>query len=223
MPVAGKSKTVRVLIVHGHRLFADSLKAAIDGTSGYRVTGIVGERSGAADAAVSARADVAVVWAGLPDALAAVREIRTASPETRVVVLADDEDESGLARAAQAGAVGWIPGTASLQDLVRAIRDAHRGAPLLDAERLERALERLRRERAARASIEARVHRLTPREVEVLQYLADGLAPSLVADALGMSRHTVRTHAQNILTKLGVHSRTEAVAVAIRYGKISVG
>jgi len=67
--------------------------------------------------------------------------------------------------------------------------------------------------------LERRVERLTPREIEILQAMAEGLAPEQIVERLGMSRHTLRTHTQNILTKLGVHSKTDAVVAAIRFGK----
>lgn len=80
---------------------------------------------------------------------------------------------------------------------------------------------RLDRERASRDELADRVGRLTPRELEILREAALGRRNDEIADALGMSRHTVRTHVQNILTKLGVHSKLEAVLVAIRYGKVA--
>lgn len=67
-----------------------------------------------------------------------------------------------------------------------------------------------------------RVGRLTPRETEILQHFASGRTPAEVADRLEISPHTVRTHVQNILTKLGVHSKLQAVTAAIRYGKVVV-
>jgi len=67
--------------------------------------------------------------------------------------------------------------------------------------------------------LERRVERLTPRETEILQAMADGLTPEQISEQLGMSRHTLRTHTQNILTRLGVHSKTDAVVAAIRFGK----
>ena len=65
-----------------------------------------------------------------------------------------------------------------------------------------------------------RLSRLTPRELEILQRLAEGQAPDQIAAELGMSKHTLRTHTQNVLTKLGVHSKLEAIVVAIRHGKV---
>ncbi|HXF72870.1 MAG TPA: LuxR C-terminal-related transcriptional regulator [Actinomycetota bacterium] len=79
----------------------------------------------------------------------------------------------------------------------------------------------LGRQPAGRDGLARRVDRLTPRELEILREAALGRRNDEIAGALGMSRHTVRTHVQNILTKLGVHSKLEAVLVAIRYGKVA--
>jgi DNA-binding CsgD family transcriptional regulator len=75
-------------------------------------------------------------------------------------------------------------------------------------------------QRRADGDLAKRVERLTPRELEILQRFANGEGPADIAEGLGMSRHTLRTHTQNVLTKLGVHSKTDAVVAAIRYGKV---
>ena len=78
----------------------------------------------------------------------------------------------------------------------------------------------LSRRRRGEATPHERAERLTAREVEILQLTADGLGPDAISDRLGISRHTLRTHVQNALTKLGVHSKLEAITVAIRTGKV---
>jgi DNA-binding CsgD family transcriptional regulator len=75
-------------------------------------------------------------------------------------------------------------------------------------------------QRRADGELAQRVERLTPREVEILQRVAAGESSADIAVRLGMSRHTLRTHIQNVLTKLGVHSKTDAVVAAIRFGKV---
>ena len=86
------------------------------------------------------------------------------------------------------------------------------------AARLQR---RLRRRRALEESERERVGRLSARETEILQLTAEGLESQAIADRLGISHATVRTHTANTLTKLGVHSKTEAVVLAIRHGKVA--
>ena len=81
-------------------------------------------------------------------------------------------------------------------------------------------MARLRRRRAQEGNLASRVERLTPRETEILQRMTDGQPSGRIAKELGMSPNTLRTHTQNVLTKLGVHSKLDAIVAAIRYGKV---
>jgi DNA-binding NarL/FixJ family response regulator len=107
--------------------------------------------------------------------------------------------------------------------VVGAIRAAHRGEALIDPDEIRRILAQLRRKRTLDAASRARVERLTRRETEILEGLARGLSPDRLSEKLGISRHTLRTHQQNILFKLKVHSKHEALVLAIRHGKIRTG
>jgi DNA-binding NarL/FixJ family response regulator len=126
-----------------------------------------------------------------------------------------------LGRAIQAGAHGFLRKTAAVQDLAEAVRAAHRGEPLNAHDEVEFALRRLRRLRARDDDIDQRFDRLTRRELQILQLLADGKAPDEIAAELGVSRNTLRTHIQNILMKLGVHSKLDAIVAAIRHGRVT--
>ena len=126
-----------------------------------------------------------------------------------------------LGRAIQAGAHGFLRKTAAVQDLAEAVRAAHRGEPLNAHDEVEFALRRLRRLRARDDDIDQRFDRLTRRELQILQLLADGKAPDEIAAELEVSRNTLRTHIQNILMKLGVHSKLDAIVAAIRHGRVT--
>ena len=104
--------------------------------------------------------------------------------------------------------------TQAVSDLAEAIR-AYRGEPLHAVAEVELSLARFRMQRRTDGELAQRVERLTPRELEILQRVATGEPSSEIAEELGMSRHTLRTHIQNVLTKLGVHSKTDAVVAAI--------
>jgi DNA-binding NarL/FixJ family response regulator len=149
------------------------------------------------------------------------RRIRAVSKETAVVVLTGSDDELSLGRAMQAGAHGVLRKTAAVQDLADAVRTAHRGEPLNAHDEIEFALRRLRRLRAHDDDIAQRFDRLTPRELQILQLLADGRSPDDIATQLEVSRNTLRTHVQNILMKLGVHSKLDAIVAAIRHGRVN--
>jgi len=139
-----------------------------------------------------------------------------------VIILAGRGDEVSLARAVQAGARGFVPKTEAVVELADAVRRAYRGEPLHTSGDVEGSLRRLRRRRAIDGNLSDRVARLTPREIEILQRMAEGATPEQIAEDLGMSRHTLRTHTQNVLTKLGVHTKLDAIVAALRYGKIAM-
>ena len=150
----------------------------------------------------------------------AARKIHEGNTGTAVIILSGQDDDVA-ARARDPGRRARLPpqdrGGGGLAD---AIRRAYRGEPLHSSAEVEEALRKLRRRRAVDGDLAQRIERLTPRELEILQRMADGDAPEQIAEDLGMSRHTLRTHTQNVLTKLGVHSKLEAIVAAIRYGKV---
>lgn len=173
-------------------------------------------------AAIEQRPDVVIMDAAMPgmDGIQATKKLKEASPETHVVMVSGDEEEYTLARAVQAGASDFLKKTDAVTDVATSVRKAVRGESTLDEEAVEAALRQFRHRREQEESMETRLDRLTRRELEVLQHMADGKNNEAIAVALSISVHTVRTHSQKILTKLGVHSKIEAVVEAIRHGKV---
>jgi DNA-binding NarL/FixJ family response regulator len=149
-----------------------------------------------------------------------IRRMRETHPDAKVVVLSAHEDDLVKARAVEAGAIGYVSKFTPLTDLPDLVRKAHRGEPILDKQERSRLLRHLRHRRHQEATERQRVNRLTPRQTEILQLLAEGIPASEIAGRLGMSPLTMRTHVQNILTRLGVHTKLEAMALAIRHGKV---
>lgn len=214
---------ISVLIVDDHRAFGEALGMVLGKEADLDVVGVTADGESAAEAAEARRPDVVLVDLQMPgiDGLETSRRIRAVSKETVVVVLTGSDDELALGRAIQAGAHGFLGKTAAVQDLAEAVRAAHRGEPLNTHDEIEFALRRLRRLRARDDDIAQRFDRLTPRELQILQLLADGRAPDDIATQLGVSRNTLRTHVQNILMKLGVHSKLDAIVAAIRHGRVN--
>lgn len=214
--------SIKVLIVDDHRSFADALKTVIDLERGLVVTAVVSDGRTAIEVARETHPDIVIMDAEMPDmdGITATREMRLSSPDAQVLVLSADHSETLLARAVEAGAVGFLSKLDPVSEVTKAVRAAAAGEPLIDEEEMRHALRQLRRRRAEDAEIRTRVMRLTPRETQILQGMADGESAEIIAETLGISRHTFRTHVQNILTKLGVHSKLEALAQAIRYGKV---
>ncbi|KUL35555.1 two-component system response regulator [Streptomyces sp. NRRL F-4489] len=240
---------IRVLVVDDHRIFAESLAAALAAEADVDVTA-----AGSAPAALRTldraaadgrRFDVLLADADLaapllavpaqgpardgtprdspprggpPDGIALVAVLRGSHPYLRTVVLADRDDPRRAAAALQAGASGWVAKDSSLSRLLAVIRGVLRDETHLPPALLTGVLRELTAARRHRTESERLVESLTPREREVLRCMVAGLGRKAVAERLFLSPHTVRTHMQNVLGKLGVHSTLAAVALARRAG-----
>ncbi|MEU6162036.1 response regulator transcription factor [Streptomyces sp. NPDC047130] len=152
------------------------------------------------------------------DGIALVATVRSAHPGARTVVLAEKDDPRRAAQALQAGASGWVAKDCSLSRLLTVVRGVLRDETHLPPALLTGVLREMTTARRHRTESERLVESLTPREREVLRCMVAGLGRKAVAERLFLSPHTVRTHMQNVLGKLGVHSTLAAVALARRAG-----
>ena len=219
----GRDARITIVIADDHRAFGEALQVALDKEPDLQVVGVLTDGEAVVELASAQAPDVALIDLQMPgvDGLEASRRIRRASPDTAVVILTGTEDRLAIGRAVQAGAQGFLRKTEAVADLAEAVRRAHRGEALNPTDEVEVALRRLRRRRDADGDMARRLERLTPREIEILQLMADGIPSDRIAADLELSKHTLRTHVQNILTKLGVHSKLDAIVVAIRFGAIT--
>jgi DNA-binding NarL/FixJ family response regulator len=234
---------IRVLVVDDHRIFAESLAAALAAEPDVDVaaagSGPAAVRCMERAAAEGRRFDVLLVDAdlggnvpagraavpvregneeGLVDGISLVAGVRSAHPGVRTIVLAEKDDPRRAALALQAGASGWVAKDCSLSRLLNVIRGVLRDETHLPPALLTGVLRELTAARKHRTESERLVESLTPREREVLRCMVAGLGRKAVAERLFLSPHTVRTHMQNVLGKLGVHSTLAAVALARRAG-----
>jgi DNA-binding NarL/FixJ family response regulator len=211
---------VRVLLADAHSLFREALSAALAGQPDLAVVAEAEDGLEAVGEATRMEPEVAVLDADLPncEGVRAARLIRERVPGCRVVLLASEEEQDTLADAIDAGVNAYLTKASPLADLVDAIRAVHRGDTLVPARMLGGLLDRLVNRRREQSDAVRRMGRLTPREREVLALLAQGGDNDSIARDLVISPQTARTHIQNVLVKLGVHSRLEAAAVAIRNG-----
>ncbi|MEV7278015.1 response regulator transcription factor [Streptomyces sp. NPDC093111] len=215
---------IRVLVVDDHRIFAESLAAALAAEPDVDViaagSGPAALRCLDRGAGEGRRFDVMLVDADLGggDGIALVAGVREGRPGLRSVVLAEKDDAQRAALALQAGAWGWVAKDCSLQRLLAVVRGVLRDETHLPPALLTGVLRELTEARKHRTESERLVESLTPREREVLRCMVAGLGRKAVAERLFLSPHTVRTHMQNVLGKLGVHSTLAAVALARRAG-----
>jgi DNA-binding NarL/FixJ family response regulator len=152
------------------------------------------------------------------DGIALVGRVRAGHPELRIIVLATDDDPRRAVRALQSGASGWVAKESSLGRLTAIVRGVLRDETHIPPLLLTGVIRELTAVRRERTESERLVDSLTPREKQVLRCMVAGLGRQAVADRLYLSPHTVRTHMQNVLGKLGVHSTLAAVALARRAG-----
>jgi DNA-binding NarL/FixJ family response regulator len=210
---------IRVLIVDDHAVFTDALSTILRTEPEIQVVGTGATVREAIASARTLQPDVVLLDVHMPDgsgveAAAAIKKDRA---QTQVVILTSDEDEAVLRSAVQAGVTGYLSKHETAAQVVQAVRSAARGEALIAPYMLARLLHGLQKKDAP-----APVTPLTARELEVLRELSLGHDNEAVAKALRMSPNTVRTHVQNILSKLDVHSKLEAVSRAIREGWIRI-
>lgn len=220
-----RSDPISIVIADDHRSFGEALQVALGAEPDITVVEVVTDGGSAVRAASEHDADVVLLDLQMPGmgGLEAARRIREADPATAVIILTGIDDELALGRAVRAGAQGYLRKTEAVDELAESIRRAHRGEPLNTPEAVESSIRRGRELGAKERDTLRRLDRLTPRELEILERLAKGESTEQVARDLGLSKHTLRTHTQNVLTKLGVHSKLEAIVAAMRHGRIPLG
>ena len=213
---------IRTLLVDDHLSFRQPLAFMLAREPDIVV---VGQAGTVADARrLLTDVDVALIDLDLPDGdgVDVIRELRRASPCGMPVVLSASAMRTDVARAVEAGAVGVLHKSRSVDELVAALRRVTAGEHLLSppetVELLRLVGQQRERDRAANAAID----RLTRRECEVLHALADGLHDREIAERLHVRPETVRTHMVNLLQKLGVDSRLQALVFAVRYGLVKI-
>jgi two-component system response regulator DevR len=205
---------IRVLVCDDHSVVAEALGMILGTEPDIEVVGVAGSVAEVRRLAVTSRPDVVLMDYGLPDGdgVAATAAIKASQPDVQVIMLTSFVDEDVLVAAIQAGCSGYVTKHKGSAEVIAAVRLAAEGEALVSPDMLARLLPRLRRGHARLG------WDLTPRERQVLELLAQGQSKEEIARRLFLSSNTVRNHIQNILTKLGAHSRLEAVAAAAREG-----
>ncbi|MFI6518682.1 response regulator transcription factor [Spirillospora sp. NPDC050679] len=211
---------IRVLIVDDHALFAEALAARLAREPDLVLLPPAADARRALALAATERPQVVVldVSLGSDNGLEVLDRLRERHPEVRVVMLTAMSDLDTVVQAIGRGAVGWLSKTESADLVARVIRSAARRGGWIPPDIAGEVLRRLLAADPEPSGGAQPLAELTPREREVLQCMVDGLARAEIADRLGLSANTVRTHTQNLLAKLDMHSALEAITLAMRAG-----
>lgn len=206
------SKEIRVLVVDDHPVVRRGLGSMLDSQYGITVVGTVASGSDALGALANTRPDVILMDLRMPemDGVDAIIALRAARPNIKILVLTNYQMDEDIFNALQAGALGYLVKSAPQEEIVNAIHAVHQGKrwipPTIAAKLAGRMTHSV----------------LSPREMEVLQFVASGLTNKEIGSILGISDKTARNHVISLLTKLEAKDRTEAVTIGIRKGLIRV-
>ncbi|HSJ44497.1 MAG TPA: response regulator transcription factor [Euzebyales bacterium] len=214
---------ITVVLVEDHTSYAQALAAVIELTDDIEVVGRAQSADEAAQVLGRQAADVVVVDLDLPGAsgIDVLDDLRDRQAAAAAVVLTALTDEAELGRAVEAGAAAVLHKSVDVTELLEVIRRVAHGATVLAAGPTSSWLRALAAERERTWMARTIRDTLTPRETEILQLLAAGHGSDAIAARLVISADTVQTHVRNLLGKLGVGSRLEAVTLALRMGIVT--
>jgi DNA-binding NarL/FixJ family response regulator len=208
---------ITVVVVDDHLLVAESVAAILDCAHDVAVVAVAGTCTEGFAQVVRHQPDVLLLDQRLPDGLGTdlLPSVQSSSPRTRVLLLTASDTENVLRRALEGGCAGVVAKDRGAAALLEAVRGAADGRTVFTADDLRRLVPRLVFPQSGTAAD------LTQREHQVLTLLVEGRSTALIAQHLVISFATARNHIQSIITKLGGHSKLEAVAIALREGIVA--
>jgi DNA-binding NarL/FixJ family response regulator len=214
-----EGETIRVVIVDDHALFRRGLDLVLSEEPDIKVVGEAADGIEAVHRAEEMAPDVVVMDVRMPRStgIEAARRIRERLPDTKVIMLTVSDSEEDLYAAVKAGASGYLLKEISIEELADAVRAVARGHSLISPSMASKLLSEFNAlVQQAEERQRSLLPSLTDREVDVLKLVAKGLSNREISEELYISENTVKNHVRNILEKLHLHSRMEAVVYAMR-------
>lgn len=205
---------IRILIADDHPIVRDGLRGTFATEPDIEVAGVAANGREAVERAISEHVDLVLMDLRMPevDGVQAIAALQKQAPNIRILVLTTFDSETDVLPAIQAGATGYLLKDAAAEELVRAVRAAHRGESVLSPSVAGQLMGQVRRPQG---------QTLTDRELEVLKLVADGVSNRDAASRLFISEASIKTHLQHVYDKLGVRDRAGAVSEAYRRGQLS--
>jgi len=216
---AGSGDPIRVLVVDDHALFRRGLQMVLEQEDDIEVVGEAGDGAEAVEKSADTMPDIVLMDVRMPKrgGIDACTAIKDAVPSAKIIMLTISDEEADLYDAIKAGASGYLLKEISIEEVAAAIRAVHEGQSLISpsmASKLLNEFATMIKKTDERQQLPT--PRLTAREMEVLRLVAKGLNNRDIAKQLFISENTVKNHIRNILEKLQLHSRMEAVVYAVR-------
>jgi DNA-binding NarL/FixJ family response regulator len=214
----------RLLVVDDVPLFRAGLVAALKDVQ-FSVVGEADTAEGAVAAAENLQPDLVLLDVLMPglSGLEVVEKIQAVSPSSKVILLTGSESEEDLISALRSGARGYIVKDTPFPALVDSIKAVAKGGAAISSTMAGKLFDISRQLLRHQELLQSRKPALTGREIEVLEKVAQGMTSREIGDKLYISENTVKNHIRNILDKLGLHSRNEAVLYAVRENLITLG
>jgi len=220
-PASLRAEPIRTMIVDDHALFRRGLEMVLEEEQDIELVGQASDGAEAVEKAAESLPDVVLMDIRMPrsSGIEACRAMKEAAPSAKIVILTISDEEEDLFEAIRAGASGYLLKDIPLDEVADAVRAVHGGQSLINPSMAGKLLTEFAT--LAKRDDEERVQevpapRLTEREMQVLKLIARGMNNRDIAKELFISENTVKNHVRNILEKLQIHSRMEAVMVAVR-------
>jgi DNA-binding NarL/FixJ family response regulator len=219
---------IRVLIADDHAFFRRGLEAVLGEDAGIELVGQASDGAEAVQLAGEALPDVVLMDIRMPkiNGIEAARQMKEVAPSAKIVILTISDEEEDLFEAIRSGASGYLLKDIPLDELADSVRAVHGGQSLINPSMAGKLLSEFatlaRRDAEEEPAKHAPAPKLTDREMEVLRLVARGMNNRDIAKELFISENTVKNHVRNILEKLQIHSRMEAVMIAVREKLIEI-